>query len=271
MTSAGTSATCPSSCRPAAVRLTDGNEDGVRAIDVRVQGGLRALVLADRGHGHRARLGRRATAQLAEHDRDRRVRPTSTRGAGCAPSTAACSSRAGSRTSGPEQRRGRPPRRPRARLPHPGARRDRTGSRTTAGSSPRCRARSARPTSTGPTCVLHRTLRFPMGEPAGRDPRRGREPGLRAGRPDAPLPRELGYPVVARGREAARADARRSCRATSRERRCSPSTPTSRRRRRRLRADSSTSTGCADPRRRSATIGIVNPAHTPDRRHRPVA
>lgn len=31
------------------VRLTDGNEDGVRAIDVRVAGGLSALVLADRG------------------------------------------------------------------------------------------------------------------------------------------------------------------------------------------------------------------------------
>ena len=32
-----------------AVRLGDGNEDGVRAIDVRVAGGLSALVLADRG------------------------------------------------------------------------------------------------------------------------------------------------------------------------------------------------------------------------------
>jgi len=31
------------------VRLTDGNEDGVRAIDVRVTGGLSALVLIDRG------------------------------------------------------------------------------------------------------------------------------------------------------------------------------------------------------------------------------
>ena len=31
------------------VRLQDGNEDGVRAIDVRVAGGLSALVLADRG------------------------------------------------------------------------------------------------------------------------------------------------------------------------------------------------------------------------------
>jgi hypothetical protein len=31
------------------VRLSDGNEDGVRAIDVRVSGGLSALVLADRG------------------------------------------------------------------------------------------------------------------------------------------------------------------------------------------------------------------------------
>jgi hypothetical protein len=31
------------------VRLSDGNEDGVRAIDVRVAGGLSALVLADRG------------------------------------------------------------------------------------------------------------------------------------------------------------------------------------------------------------------------------
>ena len=32
-----------------AIRLTDGNEDGVRAIDVRVQGGIHALVLVDRG------------------------------------------------------------------------------------------------------------------------------------------------------------------------------------------------------------------------------
>ncbi|MFO1539132.1 MAG: aldose 1-epimerase family protein [Chloroflexota bacterium] len=32
-----------------AIRLEDGNEDGVRAIDVRVSGGLSALVLADRG------------------------------------------------------------------------------------------------------------------------------------------------------------------------------------------------------------------------------
>lgn len=32
-----------------AIRLDDGNEDGVRAIDVRVSGGLSALVLADRG------------------------------------------------------------------------------------------------------------------------------------------------------------------------------------------------------------------------------
>jgi hypothetical protein len=31
------------------VRLTDGNEDGVRAVDVRVSGGLSALVLLDRG------------------------------------------------------------------------------------------------------------------------------------------------------------------------------------------------------------------------------
>ena len=31
------------------VRLTDGNEDGVRAVDVRVTGGLSALVLLDRG------------------------------------------------------------------------------------------------------------------------------------------------------------------------------------------------------------------------------
>ena len=31
------------------VRLSDGNEDGVRAIDVRASGGLSALVLADRG------------------------------------------------------------------------------------------------------------------------------------------------------------------------------------------------------------------------------
>ncbi len=31
------------------VRLADGNEDGVRAIDVRVAGGLSVLVLADRG------------------------------------------------------------------------------------------------------------------------------------------------------------------------------------------------------------------------------
>lgn len=31
------------------VRLTDGNEDGVRAIDVRATGGLSALILADRG------------------------------------------------------------------------------------------------------------------------------------------------------------------------------------------------------------------------------
>ena len=31
------------------VRLTDGNEDGVRAADVRVTGGLSALVLLDRG------------------------------------------------------------------------------------------------------------------------------------------------------------------------------------------------------------------------------
>ena len=32
-----------------AIRLTDGNEDGVRAIDVRIQGGIHALVLVDRG------------------------------------------------------------------------------------------------------------------------------------------------------------------------------------------------------------------------------
>ncbi len=31
------------------VRLGDGNEDGVRALDVRVTGGLSALVLLDRG------------------------------------------------------------------------------------------------------------------------------------------------------------------------------------------------------------------------------
>lgn len=32
-----------------AIRLTDGNEDGVRAVDVRVQGGIHALILVDRG------------------------------------------------------------------------------------------------------------------------------------------------------------------------------------------------------------------------------
>ena len=32
-----------------AVRLTDGNEDGVRAIDARAAGGLSAMILADRG------------------------------------------------------------------------------------------------------------------------------------------------------------------------------------------------------------------------------
>ena len=57
------------------VRLTDGNEDGVRAVDVRVTGGLSALVLARPGDGPRPGLGRRAAGELAEHDRHRRAGP----------------------------------------------------------------------------------------------------------------------------------------------------------------------------------------------------
>ena len=47
--SAAASATSRSWCPRARSASTDGNEDGVRAIDVRVSGGLSALVLVDRG------------------------------------------------------------------------------------------------------------------------------------------------------------------------------------------------------------------------------
>ena len=73
------------------VRLTDGNEDGVRAVDVRVTRRAVGARAPRPGDGPRPGLGRRAAGQLAEHDRDRRARPTSTRRTGCAASTAGCS------------------------------------------------------------------------------------------------------------------------------------------------------------------------------------
>ena len=53
----------------------------------------------------------------------------------------------------------------------------------------------------GADLVLHRRLRFPMGEPRRRDRRRGREPGPCPGRRHAPVPRERRLP----GRGARRA------------------------------------------------------------------